>query len=246
MKGDTLIDLGFSKNEAKTYLSLIQLGPSTAGSIAAKANIHRTNVYDALDRLTEKGVVSYIFKGNKKYFQAVDPEQLMDILKERVRKFESVLPTLQLDYKLSKERNRAHIFEGIKGIKAITNDILHEEKSVVAFGIPKDMVERIKNFVSIFHKRRIEKKIEMKHLYDADARERIDYLNTLPYTEAAFLEHEIGSPATTTIYGDKVAFYIWSDPPVSILIESKKMAEQYKKFFDLLWNIARQKKTMKK
>lgn len=241
MSEKALTDVGFSKNEAKVYLSLLRLGPSTAGVIAARANIHRTNVYDALDRLTEKSIVTYIFKGNKKYFEAVNPSQITDILKERMAKFESAVPTLQLDYQQSKDATKAQIFEGVVGIKAITNDMLREGKSIVAFGIPKDMAERIKSFVSIFHKRRIEKKIHMKHLYDADSKERIAYLNTLPYSEAAFIQHEYGSPATTTIYGDKVAFYIWSDPPASILIESKRMAEQYRKYFDILWKMAKEK-----
>ncbi len=239
-KEDILGEIGFSKNESKVYLSLMRLGPSTAGTIAARSNVHRTNVYDALDRLTEKGIVTYIFNGNKKLFEAVNPQQITQILNERTSQFEAnVLPSLLLDYKRSKESNKAHIFEGIGGIRAITNDMLREGKPIVAFGIPRDMAERIRSFVTIFHKRRIEKKIPMKHLYDADARERIAYLNTLPYTEAAFIKQEYASPATTTIYGNKVAFYIWAEPPTSIMIESEKMAAQYRKFFDILWKMAK-------
>jgi sugar-specific transcriptional regulator TrmB len=239
MKETALVEVGFSKNEAKVYLSLLQLGPSTAGTIAARANIHRTNVYDALERLAERGVTTYIFKGNKKYFEAVDPKQITDALRDRAANFETqILPSLLLDFKLSKDKNKAHIFEGLAGIKSITDDMLREGKDIVAFGIPKDMATRIASFATMFHKKRIAKKINMKHLYDADARDRIMYLNTLPHTEAAFIQHEYASPATTTIYGEKVAFYIWSDPPVSILIESKRMAEQYRKYFEILWKMS--------
>ena len=239
MKEDALIDLGFSKNEAKVYYSLLRIGPSAAGIIAAKSNIHRTNVYDALDRLTDKGIVTYIYKGNKKLFEAVDPARIMEFLKERMTKIEGILPNLQLDYKLSKEVNKAHIFEGIVGVKTITDDMLKEGKEICAFGIPKDVAEKLKSFINIFHKRRAEKKIQMYHLYDADARERIKFLNSLPYTEARYIPHDIESPATTLIYGPKVCFVIWSDPPLSILIESGRMAEQYKKFFGLLYKLGK-------
>ncbi len=239
-KEDVLEGLGFSKNESKVYLSLLRLGPSTAGSIAARANIHRTNVYDALDRLAEKGIVTYIFKGNKKCFEAVDPNQIVEILKDRMAQFEtSVLPSLKLDYKFSSESNKAHIFEGISGVKTVTDDMLKEGKEIHAFGIPKDVSEKLKSFINIFHKRRTEKKIPMYHLYDADAQERMKFLNSLPYTKAKYIPHDVESPATTLVYGHKICFVIWSEPPLSILIESERMARQYKKYFDYLYKIAK-------
>ena len=152
MKEDALTEVGFSKNEAKVYFALLRLGASTAGVVAAHANIHRTNVYDALERLIEKSVVTYIYKGNKKYFEAVNPSQILEAMKDRIARFEGVLPNLQLDYKQSKDINKAHIFEGLKGIKTLTNDMLKEEKEICAFGIPKDVSQRLRNFIDIFHK----------------------------------------------------------------------------------------------
>jgi HTH-type transcriptional regulator, sugar sensing transcriptional regulator len=240
MKENALLDIGFSKNEAKIYLSLLQLGPSTAGNIAAKANIHRTNTYDALDRLSERGLVTYIYKGNKKFFESVNPHQIVEILKDRMSRFEgSVLPSLLLNYKMSKDKNKAHIFEGVQGVKAITNDILKEGQHVYVFGIPKDVSEKLKSFINVFHKRRTEKKIKMYHIYDADARDRIAHLNALPYTEAKYIPHDRESPATTLVYGGKVAFVIWSEPTMSVLIESKRMAEQYTTYFKYLYDIAK-------
>jgi len=41
-------ELGFTYNEAKVYLALLELGLVTAGKIAEKSHVHRANVYDAL------------------------------------------------------------------------------------------------------------------------------------------------------------------------------------------------------
>jgi len=242
MVENLLVDVGFSKNEEKVYLTLLRLGSSTAGIIASKCEVHRTNVYDALDRLVEKGLVTYIYKGNKKFFESVDPARIRDLLKEKVTMFENTLPQLLLDYRLSKTKERVHIYEGLAGVKAITDDVVREGKEAYAFGIPRDVKERLKTILPAFHKRRIEKKILMKHLYDANAQERIQYLNSLPYTEAAYLPQDIEeSPATTTVYGSKVAFYIWSEPVLSVLIESERMADRYRKFFEMLWGLAKRK-----
>ena len=85
--------------------------------------------------------------------------------------------------------------------------------------------------------------IQQKHIYDQNAKVRIDYLNQMPYTEAVYIPNNVNSPATTTIYGDKVAFFIWSDPILSILIESRRMAEMYKNYFNLLHSLAVKEKS---
>lgn len=236
---NALFDAGFSKNETKVYLTLLRLGSSTAGVTASKCDVHRTNVYDALDRLAEKGLVTYVYKGNKKFFEAVEPSRIEELLKERLTRFQHSLPSLLLDYRLSKTKDRVHIYEGLAGIKAITDNILKEGKPVDTFGVPRDTPERMKTILPLFHKKRIEKKMFMRHLYDANAQERIAYINSLPYSEATYLPQDIEeSPATTTIYGNKVTFFIWSTPQLSILIESERMADRYRKFFAVLWDMA--------
>ena len=238
-----LENIGLSKNEAKVYLTLLNLGSSAAGIKAEKSRVYRTNVYEALNRLIEKGLVSYIYKGHQKLFQAEDPSKLLSILKEREESFKKILPQLNINSKLAK-KDKVSIYEGPNGIKAIMSDIIKQKEEtnsfdeVVTFGIPKDMVFRVKTFIKKYHQRRIELKLVQKHLYDQNAQRRIAFLNKQPFTEAAFLPNSINSPATTVVYGDRVGFFIWSDPILSILIESKKMAEMYKKYFYLLYSMS--------
>ena len=55
---------GLTGNEIKVYLALLELGSVTAGEILKKIEIHRGAVYDTLDKLMEKGLVSYVIKAN--------------------------------------------------------------------------------------------------------------------------------------------------------------------------------------
>ena len=57
---EKLVPLGLTNTEAKIYVTLIDLGRAQAGIISRKSGIHRRSVYDALERLIEKGLVSYI------------------------------------------------------------------------------------------------------------------------------------------------------------------------------------------
>ena len=234
-----LTEIGLSSNEAKVYLTLLKEGSTTAGDIAKKSKVYRTNVYEALNRLVEKGLASYVHKGHQKYFTAEHPEKILTNLNYKAAKFQEILPQLLADHKSSKSKERVHLYEGIEGVKAITSDILRMKNDVDTFGVPPNISQIMMSFISSYHKRRIELKIHQKHLYDENAKERINYLNTLKYTEAKYLPGSINSPATTTIYGDKVSFFIWSDPILSILIESKRMAETYKNYFNILWELSK-------
>ena len=53
---DQLHHIGLTGTEAKIYLVLLDLGKAQAGVLSRKTGIHRRSIYDALDRLIEKGL----------------------------------------------------------------------------------------------------------------------------------------------------------------------------------------------
>ena len=75
--------IGLTNNESKIYLSLRILGTTTTGPLIKKSKIHASKVYEGLNRLIEKGLVTYVVKSNTKYFQAVEPERLFDLIEKR-------------------------------------------------------------------------------------------------------------------------------------------------------------------
>ena len=84
-----LIKLGFTDGEAKTYLALIEIGSSTVGPLAKKTGIAYSKIYEVLERLIKKGVVSFIKKGKTKYFQAVNPSALFDYIDKKEQDLET-------------------------------------------------------------------------------------------------------------------------------------------------------------
>jgi sugar-specific transcriptional regulator TrmB len=230
--------LGLGKNEIKVYLRLHKIGPSSPGNIAEKLDIHRPNVYDALEKLVAKGLITYIFSEGKKLFQASDPENLLGMLHNNEVQLKKLIAELKVHKNLAEKKTTAHLFEGIQGIKKMTDDQLTEGVTVYSFGIPHDVAERMKSFLNIYHERRIAKGMAQFHLYNEDARERIAYLNTLSHTKASFLPEEYDSPATTNVYGDTVSFFIWGPEPFGVMIKEQRMADSYRRYFRLLWKIA--------
>ena len=234
----SLIDAGLTRNEAKIYISLFSLSKGNVVEIAKKSGVHRVNTYDGLKELEKLGLIFTTNIGKKKFYKPTNPENLKKLIMPKLKQVETIIPQLKSRYE--ETENTSQTFSGISGIKQILEDMLESKEKIYAFGIPKIMPELMKNYLNnIFHRKRIQKKIHIKHIYNENAKERIAQLNKLKYCEAKYLPPEYSVPATTAIYGNKITFWIWSEEPFSILIESEKMAEAYKKYYTLLWKLAK-------
>ena len=106
-------------------------------------------------------------------------------------------------------------------------------------GVSSNVGHLIGPFLANFHKRRIEKKIMMKHIYNSDAYERIKYLKSLKYTEVRILPSEYNSPVATNVVGDEVIMIQWTENPVIITIKNRKIADAYRRYFNYLWKDAK-------
>ncbi len=236
-KEDVLQDLGLSVNESKVFVALLNLGATTAGKIAEKCKLHRTNVYDALERLCEKGLASFILKDETKLFEAAEPQSLTRLVEERRAKLDSIMPQLLLDKQMAKKAS-AHIFEGMKAWRMALFNLLNYNKQVYMYGIPKFASEVSLGFIELFHKTRIARKIPMKHIYNENAKDRIKYLNSMSLTEAKYLPQQFNSPVSTIVCGKEILIMHWDDPYTFIRIENEPLAEAYRNYFELMYKQA--------
>ena len=74
---------GLTENESKIYLSLVDHGPNLAGRISRLTGLHRRTVYDVTEMLIKKGLIGYILKNNRRYFEASNPNRILEILQEK-------------------------------------------------------------------------------------------------------------------------------------------------------------------
>ena len=158
-----LIKLGFSKEEAKIYLVLLEFGQSTAGPIVKKTALHRQVVYDTLEKLKRKELVLETIKSNRKNWLAADPLQIMKRVKIQESLVKEILPDLFSLQKASKHRQEVKIFEGVEGFKAIHNNNLNgqpKDTIVPVFGAIGwvEMMKKAKYFKK-YEKERLDKNI---------------------------------------------------------------------------------------
>ncbi len=250
MNTKILENLGLTGNEIKIYLALLKLGSVTAGEILKNTELHRGAVYDNLDKLIEKGLVSYVIRANRKYFEASKATNFLDVVKRKEEQLEKekeellkLIPQMDAKRSLGKAPQEVTLYKGNKGLKSIFRDWLEEKKEILVIGAyseeAKSLKYHMKYTLPSFHRDRIKQKQMMKFVFPEQSIKRAKQLKKQSYASVKILPAPFASMTSTQVYGDKVAIIMWSSDPIGILIRSKEVAKSYKDYFSVLWKIAK-------
>ena len=235
-----LEDCGLTQVESKIYLELLKQGQSTAYKIAKEAGVHKSNGYDALKSLSDKGLVSFHTQDKHSIYQTTDPANILNLLKLKQEHFSSILPKLKLMEGMVCEKSEATIHKGVPAFLNLLFGLLEYNKPINVYGIPKAASDLVADYVEDFHKERIKKKITMNHIYNFCSQERINYIKKKPYTTARSLPKSVESTASTTICGPEVQIQVWFEGKVKIIrIVDKEIAKSYQSYFDFMWKMAK-------
>jgi len=241
-----LEEIGLNRNEAAVYTALLGLGETKTGAIVKKTEMHRVQIYDALDALIEKGLATSVIKENRKYFQAMEPEKLIDFLNEKQKIAESLMPELNTMKEKSKVQQQVAIYSGVKGLKTAFNGMLKEISPggtyhCFASGFMERTYGLGKKYNDEFQKRKKEGGIKAFVIYYGDADEQKDIIES---AYGAIRHSPINYfPTTTYIYNDKILIIICTaNPPFAVLITNKQTAESYKKLFHDFWKTSKKLK----
>lgn len=245
LKREVLENIGLANNEIKVYVTLMGLGSAPAGRITENSGIHRRNVYDAIERLVQKGLVGYVTEDGIKRFQVTGPERLLELISKRKREIEdnekeleSLMPKLLLEKASRKEKQDVSILRGRDCRKIVFEDILRSTKENCVLGghTPSKMFI---NYVKQWNRRRAKLGIKDKLIYNRPD-SFSDFLNNLPNTEVRLMSKGIDSKTVFNIYGDKVAIFMWVDnQPVTIWINNDKVANDFREYFNVMWDDAK-------
>nr|MCK4929974.1 winged helix-turn-helix transcriptional regulator [Nanoarchaeota archaeon] len=162
-----LKELGLTDNEIKIYLALLQHGTLNPTKLAEKTGLHRSYVYDTLERLLERGIVNTVLVNNKKNYQAVDPKVLREIFELKLRHLDNILPKLNDLFKSVKEETRIELHRGKRVYKTLIKDLvanLKKNDTVYLLGVDESILETVepiylKQYFTIIKEKNIKEKI---------------------------------------------------------------------------------------
>lgn len=234
--------IGLTDNESKIYAALLKRKLCLVSQLVADTKLNRTHIYDRLKKLMDKGLVSYVIKSGKKYFNAISPDKLMQMLEDeeikiqdKKKELQQVLPELK---KITeKEEISIEVLEGTEGLKTLLQDILKERKEVYIFGFTGAVSDNIKYSYPHYQNARIKLRIPRKVIADNDMRNK--EITNQPLTQVKFLPEKYKSPSAMWTYGYKSVIFLPDKELYMVWIKSKKVSTQYRNYFEIMWKASK-------
>ena len=239
-----LLKLGLTEGEAKVYVALIELGSSTAGPIVKKSHVAYSNIYDVLQRLIEKGIVSYIIKNKTKYFQAASPSNLNLYLenkeKELLQQKESLAKVLPQLKKLQEimPQQAAEVFVGKKGLRTAYEKLVDgagkkDEELFFYVNQPEYAKASDLFYLSI---QPILEKVPSRGISNKDY-QKSAFISQVKFITLRTVSFPI--PGNIEVCKDKVILVSWQDPIIAVLIHSQSIADNIRTYFNAVWKMAK-------
>jgi predicted transcriptional regulator len=240
---DGLAGWGLSKAEAGVYLYLLQkTGESGGSKIAIGTSLHRQYVYIALEKLIDIGLVEAIPFGKHKKYKARSPLEIEKITRKRSIAANDLIYELN---KISAIHNDQdfEVLQGAKQIRQYEMDYVYEsgegDEEFIIGGYSEGFTGLMDDQLDEYLDEKNRKKIKVRYLGSENERNLYKkYIGVFPNQEYRFMKEFPQGVTHMVIRKDTVLFFSFLTPPLVYVIKSKTVAENYKQFFMMLWNMA--------
>lgn len=237
--------LGLSEKESAVYLAALELGPDTAQNLAKKAGINRPTTYVQIESLKKKGLMGEVEQGKKTLYVAETPERLEMLLDlfEKDLQFKKtevarILPSLIEMFAGQGDRPRVRFFKGKEATAAITKEYLNVKgKKIESLTNLDRVLDIFPKHPSDYTPKRIARGIKGYLIYTRQAGPLPELNDPNKLREAKYISSErLPLLADINIFDDKVAISTYKEEPISIVIESKMIADTMRSVFYFIWN----------
>ncbi len=241
--------IGLTDYETKVYLSLLEIGEGTSGDIIKKAKLKTGKIYEILESLKDKGLISEVKKNNIRHYSATEPKRIYDYLNikkkelEKTEKDISIIMPLLLEKtkSVNKKTMKIEVYTGFEGFKtAFSKEINKYSKNteVLVFGIqPKIKYDKKINdfFTHKIYPERKRNKILTRKIKDISTinqksdfcyPKKVKYLN---YKSMTIIE----------VYKDLTLIESYMENPIILAIESHEVSNSFRDQFEILWKMAK-------
>ncbi len=236
-----ILNVEFTPSEISAYLACLELGKATVIQIAKKAGLKRTTVYNIVETLLEKGLLSKFEDQRGQKFLAERPEKLIAIFQKKEEELNKILPNLLAITNIgdSDIKPEVKFYQGKEGLIAAYEDTLascQKGDAILSFASAVDAFN-FSDYLNGYVKRRTEKGILMKaiareckeiHYYKDRDKQSLRHTKIMPANELAICIEK-------NIYKDKVALMNFRGMPFGVIIRSPQIAKSEKEIFESIW-----------
>lgn len=249
-----LEQIGLNTIEVKAFLANLETGSAPATKIADKAGLNRVTSYEALKRLSKKGLVKIRAKKNTsiRYFEAEDIETIanqLEVKKTEIEEQITLTKKLKNDfcalYGFTSKKPEVFYYEGKEGIKnAILDTLKSEPKEILSFASAEDFSFAFdEKFLNTYWKKRAERGIHTRGIMPDTEKARAFYnseKNQRDLRRAKFLpRQEYNFKNEIDIYDNTVSIIsLEKGNEHAVIMRSKSIADGLRAVYETLWNVA--------
>ena len=241
-----LKEAGLTDGEIKVYLALLEIGSSTTGPIVKKSDISRSIIYQILEKLMQKGLVSKIIKEKTNYFQATEPNKILEYIDRREKEVEEnrknvekLLPELLLKQKMS-IKSETNMYFGFEGIKTAVSDHLYSKlkkgEEFYCFGVHAFQTEKYHSYWQQDHRRRVKAGIKIKIMFNKDTDKKIlENRNSFKDCDARYMPTDVKTPAWFLTYKDTTTIILQYPTEIAVEIVNQEVTDSFQAYFEEFW-----------
>lgn len=245
---NTLLELGFTTNNAAVYLAIVEFGPCNAGPIVKATNLHRNIVYNSIQHLIVRKLVSEKVVKGRKIFSATAPETLAHEFEHKAELAQKL--STQMKDLSKKESEEIVIYEGRKEYISLLSGLLDDmAPGSVEYIFGTSNGRLMNKYIKSFSKSYLEKLKKNKSVVRIIAYEKHkemleEDLQRLPARyEVRYLPYDLPDPRVLDVYPDlnTVLHNIYSEDGHSVTaikIVNKVYAKECLQLCEKLWEMA--------
>ena len=232
--------LNLSLNEAKVYSALLEIGQTSAGEIIKSTLLHRSVVYETLDKLIAKKLVIKVDKQSIAFYQTTDPSRILQNIKSQEEIALELLPKLKdlADSKLPE----IVVYEGIESYRRFWLDSVNKmpegSTDYVAGSIGKKWFDFLGKDYEKFLALRVKRNIKWRMIVFEKEQIEEELLKKYPKLNEFRLVSQSKAPkdGNFNILGDESVILHSATEPMIIEIKNPTLVKVFRNIFDLLWS----------
>ena len=239
---EQLSSLGLKGNEIRVYLALLKIGESLVGDVEKETGLHKQIIYNSIESLQKKGLVTVFESNGRKHFVVDDPGSIEDRAEKQFKQAQSIVPELMKIASTKRKVNELKIWKDKRGVRQYYIEALKkqpENSKVHILGVNSE------RFFEIFPKDgphysqvenlRKEKKITWDILLFSPKEDEVKQNEGRRLVEMRVINEQVQSPLDMMIWRDRVGLLIYGEEPYVIDVSGSEAVEGFKEYFNVLW-----------
>jgi len=235
--------LGLNGRQAGVYLELLRLGSATAIELSHNTGYKHPTVYDVLEVLKHRGLISEVLSSGRKVFVAEPPEKLQEDLDERRNALAAMLPSLKEIYSARGQQPVLRYYHGESAFQEIDRQLLNvRNKEYFYFGSIQEIMKITgAKYQEEYTKERVKRGIRSYALRIRSGETDDSFMRSGKklLREVRYLPMEIEQDfASLYLYDNTVAIVSGLQENYAVTIESRELFRLLKTIWQCVWNLA--------